>query len=384
MKDCRSGFLINDVKMRILHYIPSIDRASGGVGAYMQLLTKELGKLVDLHVVTHRSDNELSLEDCQLHYIGQAWLPWSSTKDEFLALLDELKPDVFHTNCCWLPLSALTSMWAKAKGYKVVYTPHGMLEPWIMKRHYWTKKFPAIHLFQKKGFAVADLIHTTAETEKESLCNLGWNKNMWVIPNCVDIEAIDDKLRRLPHDGVDNKTILFLSRIHVKKGISFLIEAVAKLKVELAGWKVKIAGEGETAYVEELKSLSACLGVDDVVEFVGGVYGDEKWSLYKEANLFVLPTHSENFGIVVAEALACKVPVITTKGTPWKELEDEGCGWWTEVGTDATVSALKSFLEKTQEELDCMGVKGRELIEQKYSCGIVAKKFVDMYSKLLK
>lgn len=371
------------VCMRILHYIPSIDRASGGVGAYMQLLAKELGKLVDLHVVTHRSDNELLLENCQLHYISSGWLPWASSKSEFLTLLSELRPDVFHTNCCWLPLSALTSMWAKNAGYKVVYTPHGMLEPWIMKRNYWTKKLPAICLFQKKGLAVADMIHSTADSERDNLLQLGWNEKLCTIPNCVDLDDIDIKLNRIEGGSGTNKIILFLSRIHVKKGINFLIEAVACLKDKLKGWTVKIAGEGDSAYIEDLKLLTVKLGVDDIVQFVGGVYGDDKWKLYKESSLFVLPTHSENFGIVVAEALACEVPVITTKGTPWSELKEFSCGWWTEVGTEPTFLALESFLEKSKEELVSMGKNGRQLIEKKYSCRTVAQEFNEMYSKLI-
>lgn len=374
------------IRMKILHYIPSIDRASGGVGAYMQLLTKELGKLVELHVVTHKSENELDLQNCTLHYIGNSLLPWSSTKKEFISLLDSLRPDVFHSNCCWLPLSALTSIWAKSKGYKVVYTPHGMLEPWIMQRHYWTRKFPAIHLFQKEGVAVADLVHSTADSECKNLIKLAWNKKIYTIPNCVDLEGIDKKLSSINQLGTsvgNAKTILFLSRVHVKKGINFLIEAVAALRESLDGWKVKIAGEGEEGYVEELKLLAKELGVDNKVEFLGGVYGDEKWKLYHEASLFVLPTHSENFGIVVAEALACKVPVITTKGTPWKELQDLNCGWWAEVGTQPTVDALLSFLHKTEDELRIMGENGRKLVEEKYSCKTVALQFTKMYSELL-
>lgn len=375
--------------MRVLHYIPSIDRTSGGVGAYMQLLAKELGKLVDLHVVTHRSDNELTLENCQLHYIGRGWLPWTSTKGEFFALLDELRPDVFHTNCCWLPLSALTSMWAKAKGYKVVYTPHGMLEPWIMKRHYWTKKFPAILLFQKKGLAVADLIHSTAECEKNNLMKLGWNDSICVIPNFVDLEIIDNCINGIVSESDEyitgqkcKKYILFLSRVHEKKGINFLIEAVAQLRSVLGDIRIKIAGEGDEKYIGELMDLSRRLCVDDIVEFVGGVYGDSKWKLYKGASVFVLPTYCENFGIVVAEALACGIPVITTKGTPWEELFDRNCGWWTNVDTKSIKNALVEFLCKSPREINVMGENGRMLIEEKYACKNVVKLFVEMYNRL--
>ena len=160
--------------MRILHYIPSIDESSGGVGAYMQLLSRDLGKLCELHVVTHRSEKMLALENCQLHFIPLNNNPFSNkSKVEFLQLLETIQPGVFHTNCCWMPQSARTAMWAKYEGYKVVYTPHGMLEPWIMKRHYWTKKVPAMLLFQKKGIQIADMIHATAESEKDNLLALG-------------------------------------------------------------------------------------------------------------------------------------------------------------------------------------------------------------------
>lgn len=366
--------------MKVLHYIPSIDRSSGGVGSYMQLLSKELGRLVELHVVTHRSENELTLENCTLHYISMGMTPWSSTKKEFVELLEQVKPDVFHSNCCWLPVSAYTSLWAKSKGYKVVYTPHGMLEPWIMSRNYWTKKVPAILLFQKKGVAVADLLHSTAESEKENLLRLGWNKKIKVVANCVDLEEIYKKISSA--NASKSKTILFLSRVHVKKGINFLIEAAAELKDELKGWTIKIAGECEDDYINELKALATKLGVTDMVQFLGGVYDDEKWKLYKEASLFVLPTHSENFGIVVAEALACEVPVITTKGTPWHELESHHCGWWTEVGKEPTKQALLKFLKKTEEEIEVMGQNGRKLIEEKYSCPVIAQQFVEMYKSL--
>lgn len=368
--------------MKILHYIPSIDRASGGVGAYMQLLAKELGKLVELHVLTHSSENQLKLENCSIHYIGTGWLPWSNIKNEFLTLLDCLRPDVFHTNCCWLPISALTSMWAKEAGYPVVYTPHGMLEPWIMSRNYWTKKVPATLLFQKKGVSVANIVHATADNEKDNLLNLKWNDRVDVIPNCVDLDDIDANVKSV-HTDVEANTILFLSRIHVKKGINFLIEAASNLKKELSGWKIKIAGEGDVSYIEELKSLSGKLGVNDIVEFVGGVYGQDKWKLFSEASLFVLPTHSENFGIVVAEALACKVPVVTTVGTPWNELRDEKCGWWTEIGTKPIEDAIREFLAMTKEERLLLGINGRQLVEKKYSTVTVAHQFVEMYKKLL-
>lgn len=362
--------------MKVIHYIPSFDRASGGTTAYMQLLARELGKLTELHVVTHISDNPVEMSNCQIHYVA-GFKHFLQMKREWTKLLHTIQPDVVHINCCWMPGCALTQKWAQKAGYKVVLTPHGMLEPWIVARHYWSRKVPALLLYQKNAVIKADCLHATAESEKENLLKLGYNHRIQIIPNGIDVEHI-----ALKSSWKRNKKILFLSRVHIKKGINFLIEAVAALKNELNGYQVIIAGEGEESYVNELKSLAGHLGIAAQIQFVGGVYGDKKWELFQDADSFVLPTHSENFGIVVAEALACGTPVITTKGTPWQELETCHCGWWTEIETEATIEALLSFLKLSEADLEAMGRNGRKLIEEKYSAKKMAKDMTELYRSL--
>lgn len=370
--------------MRIVHYIPSVDESSGGVGAYMQLLAKELGRLCELHIITHPSDNERRIENCIIHYLPYKWVPWNNCKRQFLALLDGLRPDVFHTNCCWMPLSAFTASWAKKAGLKVVYTPHGMLEPYSFTRSYWTKKLPATLLFQRHGLAVSDIIHATAESERDNLLSLGWNRSVTVIPNCVDVGAIRCKYDDSPERAVltHHKNILFLSRVHPKKGIDVLFQALAMMRDRLHGNTVTIAGDGEPTYVNSLKNLASRYEIDHIVKFIGPVYGDKKWKLYAEADLFVLPSYSENFGIVVAEALASGVPVITTKGTPWQELETRNCGWWVNATPDDLADAIRDFLQKTDAELVEMGLNGRRLVEEKYDSRAAARQFVDLYQQL--
>lgn len=365
--------------MKILHYIPSLDRAWGGTTSYMQLLSKELGLLVDLHVVSHYSVNQVALENASIHYIEGALWKLKLAKKQWISLLNEICPDVIHINCCWIPLCAYTQQWSQQLGYKVVLTPHGMLEPWIIKRHYWTRKLPALLFYQKAAIKKADIIHATAEKEKENLLKLGYNPNIEIIPNGIDVDNI-----RMKNSWKRKKNILFLSRVHVKKGINFLIEAAAQLKEDLDGYMVKIVGLGEEGYINELKTLTNNLGIGDMVEFVGPIFGDAKFDLYREADVFVLPTHSENFGIVVAEALASGTPVITTQGTPWKELESCHCGWWTKVGTEPTVNALRKFLALKEEELKEMGIYGRKLVETKYSSRKMAENMVNMYSIMQK
>lgn len=362
--------------MKILHYIPSIDRSSGGTTTYLQLLATELGKRADLHIATHPSDHPVSIASAEVHDITPTIL--GGMKREWRELLDQIKPDIVHINCCWMPQCALAQRVAQRAGYKVVLTPHGMLEPWIIARHYWTRKVPALWLYQKRAVKEADYLHATAESEKANLLRLGFNDRIAVIPNGIEVENISMK-KSWKRTG----KILFLSRIHVKKGLDFLMEAVAALKDRMQGYEVWIAGEGEQSYIEELKRLAGRLGIERQVRFLGGVYGDRKWQMLREADLFVLSTYSENFGIVVAEALACGTPVITTRGTPWQELETRHCGWWTEVGTIPTVHALADFLQKSDAELVCMGRNGRRLVEEKYSSRQMAQKMLELYVFIL-
>ncbi len=364
--------------MKILHYIPSLDRTWGGTTSYMQLLSKELGQLVDLHVVSHRSANQVVLENASVHFIEQSLWKLKSIKKQWLDILDSIHPDVVHVNCCWMPLCAYTQQWSQEAGYKVILTPHGMLEPYIIHRHYWTKKLPALLLYQKRAIRNAEMIHATAQCEKGNILRLGYNDKIEIIPNGIDVDSIS-----LKTNWEKKKQILFLSRIHPKKGIEFLIEAVWALKEAFKDYRIVIAGEGETGYVKQLRKRISFMGLNDIIVLVGGVYGEHKWQLYRDSDLFVLPTYSENFGIVIAESLASGTPVITTTGTPWEELNMAHCGWWIGIGRNPLIEVLYQYLSLTEGSLEEMGRNGRRLIEQKYSSRIMAENLVKLYRNAL-
>jgi glycosyltransferase involved in cell wall biosynthesis len=364
--------------MKIIHYIPSIDHSSGGTTTYMQLLSKELGKLVELHIVTHRSKQPVTIENAQIYYLSNSLFRLYSVKKQWQKLLKDIRPDMVHINCCWIPFCALTQKWAQQSGYKVVLTPHGMLEPWIIKRHYRTRKMPALYLYQKKAVQTADYIHATAESEKRNLLQLGYNDKICVIPNGVETEHISIK-----SSWEKTKTILYLSRIHPTKGIELLIDAVAQIKDVLIDYKIIIAGEGDIRYIQSLKDRIQKQNIENIFDFVGGIYGKKKWTLFHNADVFILPTYSENFGLVVAEALASCTPVITTKGTPWEELNTHRCGWWIDNDVNTIAKTLKEAIALSEEEYKQMGVRGRELITENYSIEIVAQKMKQLYEWIL-
>ena len=364
--------------MKIIHYIPSIDRVAGGTSTYMQVLGKELGKLADVHIITHASENPLPIGNCKIHKVSGYNPIDGKFKDEVNKLFDIIKPDLVHVNCCWMPACAFVQQMAQKRNIKVVLTPHGMLEPWIIKRHYWTRKFPALLLYQKAAIQNADCLQATAESEKENLLKLGYNSNIKIVKLGIDAESIIMKT-----SWKKNKQLLFLSRVHVKKGINYLIEAVDILRESLQGYKILVAGEGDADYVATLKQQIADKGLQEIIQLIGGVYGDKKWELFQTSDFFVLPTHSENFGLAIAESLASGTPVITTVGTPWNDLNTSDSGAWIEVGTQPLVDTLKRFLSLSDEELETMGKNGRKLIETKYSAKVMAEEMMEVYQSIV-
>ena len=361
--------------MKIIHFITGIDKTAGGTTTYMQLLSNELKKLVNLVIVTGSTPNPIELPDVKVIFYNSNLIHWFKLKKEFINLLKIEKPDIVHINGIWMPQSALFQKVAQQVGIKVVLSPHGMLEPYILNRHPLKKKL-ALVSFLNKALKNVDYFHATAKSELDQIRKLGYNQLAAIIPNGIEISEVKQKTEW--KSGVKN--ILFLSRIHPKKGIELLIEAVVQLKSE--NIKITIAGVGEPAYVESLRKLVIQNGFSQLIEFVGGVYGEKKWCLIQKSDLFVLPTYSENFGIVVAEALSAGVPVITTTGTPWQELETRKCGWWIELSVPNLVKTINKVLICTPDELKEMGLRGRKLVEEKYDIKSVALEMKELYKRI--
>lgn len=363
--------------MKVLHYIPSIGKAGGGVSAYLQLLSHSLGKFVELHIISHHSKDELILENCQIHFIEGSLKHPIKMKREYCALLDELQPNIVHINGCWMLQCSWTVFWAHSKEYPVVISPHGMLEPWNIKKNYWTKKLPALLLYQKRSIKICQMLVATAEAEKKNLMNLGYNKNIAIVPNGIVINGISIK-----DSWEERKQILFLALFRRNKGIEILMRAISQMKNKLKGWKVIIAGIESDYTVNDLKTISNELGINNIVDIVGGLFGEDKWKAYRESDVFILPTLNENFGIVIAESLICGTPVITTKGAPWPQIPKYKCGWWINRSVSELTQAIDDFIKTPIETRKTMGVNGRKLIEENFTSDIVARKMVEVYKKV--
>lgn len=287
--------------------------------------------------------------------------------------------DLIHVHAIWSPILHKVSKWAHRINVPIVWSPHGMLTPWAMNNKK-LKKLLGWMLYQKRDLGKAALIHVTASSEKEDIKRLGLANKCLIAPLGVAIEI------GARHDEPNawKKTLLFVSRVQRKKGLLNLAKAWASLPDQIrAGWRVRIVGPDQEGHAAEVKAECDRLGVADDCLFVGPKYGEDLQGEYENADVFVLPTYSENFGSVVIEALSHGVPVVTTKGTPWSELEERKCGWWIDIGVEPLVDALKEAMSLDDARRSEMGARGRALVEEKYTWNAVVKAMVKGYEEVL-
>ena len=397
--------------MKVLHVISGISRSSGGPS---------------------RSSQGLVAAECRAGV--DAWIypfdgaePWIEGVRKYkpqgaeLSAADLAQFDIVHIHGIWDPRLHNVAKMCRAAKVPYIIAPRGMLEPWSLKQK-WFKKRIARFLYQDKDLKCAVALHATAESEAEQFRKLGFRNQVVISPNGVNLPKEEEvRSQELGVRGQERR-VLFVSRMHPKKGVLELVEAWGRLGVEenekelgVRDWVVELVytlnGEFEREYEAKVKARILELGMsyqdtDGKITtppatptlpatphfiFTGPLNDDAKWDAYDRADLFVLPTYSENFGIVVAEALWAGVPVITTKGTPWSELEEYKCGKWIDLPAEgsnpstweALDEALVSVMEISDTERGEMGKRGRKLVEEKYTWEAVCKAMVRGYESCL-
>jgi glycosyltransferase involved in cell wall biosynthesis len=358
--------------MKVVHFIASIDKTGGGTTEYMRLLGTALAKNTELIVVSGGSENPVAIEGIKIEFFNTKITAWFSMCKAFKSFLKEEQPDLVHINGIWSPQNWGFQKTAQELGIKIVLSPHGMLEPWILAHNPWKKKL-ALFLYQRTAILRANYLLATAQMEQDNIVKLGFSNLISIIPNGIDLSEVKKE-----KSIYGTKKMVFLSRIHPKKGIELLLEAWRKS--DTTEWILEIAGNGETDYIKTLTQSAQDL---ENVRFVGPQYGESKWDFLRSADVMVLPTYSENFGIVVAEALAVGVPVITTKGTPWKDLKTYQCGWWIELSVSNLKRSLEEVMQTPQYQIKTMGTNGQILVKDKYDIKAVAKNMRSLYQKIL-
>ena len=363
--------------MKVLVIINSIDVSHGGTSRSSTDVVSELARRfpnIETTLITCASENPVisnfdstnaEIKFCKNLVVGVY---------QNLSLINQA--DVIHVQGLWSIFPTLFGIIAKLiSGARLIVSPRGMLETWSLKQGELKKKL-ALFTYQGYLFKLTDTFHVTADEESKSLSTIMPKNRNIVIPNGINTSSYRDAAH-LSNSG--ERTILFLSRIHQKKGLEMLVDAWSSLVSKWPNWRIRIVGDGDKAYIESLKHRITNLNLVNIA-VEGPLYGENKNEAYTTSDLFVLPTYSENFGIVVAEALASCVPVITTTGTPWSEIDTWKCGEYIEPDLDALINALDKWMELTPKSRMEAGLMGRKLIQTKYSLGSVAQSFEKLYN----
>lgn len=282
--------------------------------------------------------------------------------------------EVLHNHGLWMMPNVYPGRLRRRYDLRLVVSPRGTVSAWAMNHHRWRKRV-MWHLGQAATLARADAFHATAESEYEDIRRLGFRQPVAVIPNGIDVPPLEPKR----HDG--RLRLLYLGRIHKKKGIDNLLRAWVAIQHRFPDWELVIAGPDDGGYLPQMQSLAAGLKAQRV-SFPGPVYGEEKLALYRSAHLYVLPTHSDNFAMTVAEALAAGTPAIVTRGAPWAGLIEHDCGWWIDIGVDPLVACLEQALPLPAERLAQMGASGHAWMARVYGWEHIGRRMADFYGWL--
>jgi glycosyltransferase involved in cell wall biosynthesis len=309
-------------------------------------------------------------------------IPWQDLSTAIGALLRPGEATIIHDNGIWTPANIAAAAAARRHRLPLVISPHGMLDAWAMAHHGGRKRI-AWALYQRRLLQQAAGLCATAPREAGPIHALFPGKPVALIANGVACpEQLPDRTAR---DTASARTILYMSRIHPVKNLLALVDAWASLATDpaFAAWTLVIAGPDELGHRAEVAARIKSLGIGSRIRLRGPVPDTEKAAAFADADVFVLPSFTENFGIVVAEALAAGVPAIVSNGAPWASIESAGCGWFT--GTDAAslADAMAAAMRLSPAERRAMGARGHAHVRQNFGWERIALQASGYYQWLL-
>jgi len=360
-----------------IHVVPSISNESSGPSYSVVRLCQSL---IESGISTNLVNLEDSIETNKAGFVKSfpfAGFPkrLGRSPDMRRWLVDAARSgrlDIMHNHSLWMMPNVYACNAIKGTNVPLIVSPRGTLSKRALKTGSKVKRifWP---LIQRPALQAVSCFHATAESEFEDIRRMGFQQPVAIIPNGVDLPE-PAKTHRGPE-----RTLLFLGRIHPIKGLDLLLPAWGAVQDRFPEWRLRIVGPDNLGYLGQMKKLGAQLGLKRV-GFTGPLVGSDKAQAYAEADLFVLPTYSENFGMTVAEALAAGTPAIVTRGAPWSGLDERNAGRWIDIGVDPLTTCLEELLHLSRSDMDDMGLNGRNWMAEDYSWTDIARRMIDTYN----
>lgn len=284
--------------------------------------------------------------------------------------------DIFHSHGLWMMPNIYPNNICRKLSKLHIIAPRGTLYPAALKFSKINKHF-FWNFYQKKVLKEANAFHATSKDEAKYIRKLGFKQPIIICKNGIKVENSKKQFKQK-----NQNTLLYLGRLHEKKGLDMLLNIWSKIESQYPNWKLRIIGKGLSPYKLFLNERIRSLKISNVT-LEKELYGKNKIDAFKKADLFILPTRGENFGMVIAEALANSLPVITTNKAPWNDLKKKECGISVDADEKELEKVLRYFLSLNQKDLYDMGLKGKSWMKNDYSWERVADEMINSYSWLL-
>lgn len=388
--------------MKVLHLIPSIAAVKGGPSiAVIEMVQSLRDKGIDAEIVT-TNDNGNTLLDVPLNILLEyekvpvrffarlsssisAVSEFAFSTDLTVWLWKNLRHyDLLHVHAIFSYPSTMAMAIARRQQIPYILTPHGLLCEWSLQQRTQKKKL-YLSLIERTNYKGSQAIHFTSQQEQKEVSLLGFGTPSFVLPLGLFLPSLipkaKDRLRQYLHLPTDEPVILFMSRLHEKKGLDYLIQALSKLIHHR--FTFILAGSGSSEYEAQVESLLISTRLRDRTRLVGFVEGEFKNLLLQGSDLFALTSYSENFGVVILEAMVSGLPVLVTPGVAFSSVvQQEGIGFVVEQNIDSIASAIDNYLISPQ-NAKIIGDRARQFILENYTWDEIAKNLIKVYEKII-
>jgi len=383
--------------MHVAMLTPSLSRAAGGIFEIERSLSKALHDLSDVSV------DVLGLRDAHTEADLSAWRPlepavFETRGPDAFGYAPDLYPalrtsaaDLVHLHALWMYPSVASVKWTRHTGRPHVVTINGMLDPWAVSNSGWKKQI-AGWLYEDANLTEAACLQVNTKAERRAVRDYGIDTPVCVIPNGVDLPAIDEIATDGSATGApppwagaipdDRRVMLFLGRIHPKKGLRELIDGWSRW-TDGEDWALAVVGWDDGGHEPQLRQHVRDAGVKDRVYFLGPQFGDDKAAAFAHADAFILPSYSEGFPMAVLEAWSYALPVLKTRACNIPDGFDAGAALEIEPDAASITEGLQRFTRLPVAEQEAIGRAGRALVEQQYTWPQVARQMRDVYRWVL-